>query len=133
MFSIRQRFVRMAAACSLMVAIVPSQSMAQSHVVSPSDLQKQAVDATQTRQGNLDNLTKLLSGSDAEKALKAEKIDPARIKTAVASLSDSELAQLNARATSAQKDFAAGRISDRDLLLILVGIAALILIIVAVH
>jgi hypothetical protein len=43
------------------------------------------------------------------------------------------LAQLAARASLAQNDFAAGRISDRDLLIILVGVAVLILIIVAVH
>jgi hypothetical protein len=48
-------------------------------------------------------------------------------------MGDDELAQLSARSEKAQKDFAAGRISDRDLLIILVGVAVLILIIVAVH
>jgi hypothetical protein len=48
-------------------------------------------------------------------------------------LNDQELAQLASRATNAQKDFAAGNIDNHDLLLILVGIAVLILIIVAVH
>jgi hypothetical protein len=48
-------------------------------------------------------------------------------------MSDDEIAQLSARSEKAQKDFAGGRLSDRDLLIILVGIAALILIVVAVH
>jgi hypothetical protein len=43
------------------------------------------------------------------------------------------VAQLAARAQKAQADFAAGSISDRDLIIILVCIAALILIIVAVR
>jgi hypothetical protein len=55
------------------------------------------------------------------------------VKTAVSSLSDQELAQLAARSTKAQADFAAGRLEDRDLLMILVAMAALVLIIVAVR
>jgi hypothetical protein len=55
------------------------------------------------------------------------------VKNAVAQLNDQELAQLASRANKAQSDFAAGRLSDRDLIIILVCIAALILIIVAVR
>jgi hypothetical protein len=51
----------------------------------------------------------------------------------VSRLSDSELSQLAARASKAQADFAGGRLSDRDLIIVLVAIAALILIIVAVR
>jgi hypothetical protein len=60
-------------------------------------------------------------------------MDPAQVKTAVSTLNDAELAQLASRADKAQADFAAGRLSDRDLIIILVAIAALILIIVAVR
>jgi hypothetical protein len=60
-------------------------------------------------------------------------MDPAQVKTAVSTLSDQELAQLASRAEKAQADFAAGRLSDRDLIIILIAIAALILIIVAVR
>jgi hypothetical protein len=65
--------------------------------------------------------------------LKAAHTDPEQVKKAVASLSDTELAQLASRAQKAQADFAAGHLSDRDLIIILVVIAALILIIVAVR
>ena len=44
-----------------------------------------------------------------------------------------ELAQLASRVQKAQSDFAAGRLSDRDLIIILVAVAVLILIIVAVR
>jgi hypothetical protein len=43
------------------------------------------------------------------------------------------MAQLAARSQTAQADFAAGRMSDRDLIIILLAVVALILIIVAVR
>jgi hypothetical protein len=55
------------------------------------------------------------------------------VKQGVATLSDQELAQLAARADKAQADFAAGTLSDRDLIIIILAVAALILIIVAVR
>ena len=60
-------------------------------------------------------------------------MDAQQVKNAVAQLDDQELAQLAARANKAQSDLAAGSLSDRDLIIILVCIAALILIIVAVR
>jgi hypothetical protein len=65
--------------------------------------------------------------------MEAAKISPERIDAAVSTLSDDELARLASRADKLDQDFAAGRLNDRDLLIILVGIAALILIIVAVR
>lgn len=126
--------VRLAVAC-LFVAFfaIPSDLLAQDHVVKPAELQQEMVKATQVRQHNLDTLQKFLSTPAAEKALKSAKVDAEQVKTAVATLSDQDLAQLSSRAEKAQADFAAGRISDRDLILILVAIAALILIIVAVR
>jgi len=114
---------------------VPSGLHAQSaqHLVSPSDLQQAAVDASQARQKNLDTLNNFFSSDKAKEALKSASIDPQQVKNAVAGLSDDDLAQLSARALKAQNDFAAGSIGDHDLLIILVCIAALILIIVAVR
>ena len=60
-------------------------------------------------------------------------MDPQRVKAAVSTLNDQELSQIASRAEKAQADFAAGTMSERDLLLILVAIAVLILIIVAVR
>ena len=65
--------------------------------------------------------------------MKTAHMDPVQVTTAVASLSDAQLAQLAARSQKAQADFAAGSMSNRDLLIIIVAIAALILIIVAVR
>ena len=111
----------------------PSNLAAQAHVVSPADLQKETMAASQARQRNLETVTHFLSSPRAQKALRSAHMDPTQVKTAVSSLRDQELAQLASRSANAQADFAAGRIDDRDLLIILVAIAALILIIVAVR
>jgi hypothetical protein len=107
--------------------------VAQDHVVSPADLQKEAAASASTRRQNVEALQKTFSNPKVESALKAANLDPAQVKSAVSSLSDAELAQLTARANHAQQDFSGGTLSDRDLLLVLVFIAALILIIVAVN
>ena len=132
-FDLRQT-LRMAVA-TLLVAlfIVPTDALAQSHVVSPADLQKATTAASQVRQHNLDSIQRLLSTPTAEKALKSAKMDPQQVKTAASTLNDQELAQLAARADKAQADFAAGSLSQRDLILIILGVAVLILIIVAVR
>jgi hypothetical protein len=84
-------------------------------------------------QHNLDSIQRLLSTPTAEKALKSAKMDTQQVKTAVSTLNDQELAQLAARADKAQADFSAGNLSERDLILIILGIAVLVLIIVAVR
>jgi hypothetical protein len=106
---------------------------AQTHIVSPADLQKETVTASQARQHNLDTVRQFLSTPTAEKALKSAKIDPNQVKSAVTTLDDQELARIAARADKAQSDFSAGALGERDLLLIIIAIAALILIIVAVR
>jgi len=126
--------VRVLIACLFITLFaIPPDVLAQDHVVTPSDLQKEMVNASQARQHNLDTIQRFLATPAAEKALKSAKIDVQQVKTAVATLSDDDLAQLSARAAKAQADFAAGRLSDRDLIWILVAIAALVLIIVAVR
>ena len=129
-----KRFVRVLTACVLVTFfLLPSEALAQSHVVSPADLQKEMVKSTQARQHNLDTVKQFLSTPMAEKALKSAKMDPVQVKTAVSSLNDEDLAQLAVRADKAQADFTAGTLSDRDLIMILLAIAALVLIIVAVR
>ena len=106
---------------------------AASHLVSPSELQQAAVKASIARQQNRDEVQQFFSSEQAQKALQSARMNPEQVKTAVATLDDAELAQLASRVHKAQADFAAGTLSDRDLIIILVAIAALILIIVAVR
>ncbi len=126
--------VRALVACILVtIFAVPPSLVAQSHVVTPADLQKEMVTSTQARQHNLETVRQFFSSQRAENALKSAHINPRQVQTAVSTLSDEELAQLASRADKAQADFAGGRLEDRDLLIIIVAIAALVLIIVAVH
>lgn len=120
---------------SLLVAffLFPSNLMAQKHVVSPADLQKEVVAASQTRQQNLKTVQEFLSMPLAEKAMRQAKIDPQQVQTAIPTLNDDDLAQLAARANRAQTDFAAGDLSQKDLIWIILAIAVLVLIIVAVR
>jgi hypothetical protein len=132
----RFRAVRAVTASALVALFaVPQSLVAQvtDHLVSPSDLQKAAVGASQQREQNLATLTAFLSTQQATQAMKSAHMNPEQVTKAVASLSDEELGQLATRASKAQTEFAAGSLDNRDLLIILVAIAALILIIVAVR
>jgi hypothetical protein len=108
-------------------------TQAQTQVVSPAEIHKELVNSSQTRQKNLEKVQQFISTGMAQKSTAGAKIDPARVNAAVSTLSDAELAQLSARVDKAQSDFAAGRLSERDLLLIILGFLALVLIIVAVR
>ena len=130
-FDLRQS-IRLLAGCFILTLFATS-ILAQTHVVSPSDIHKELVNAAQTRRENQQKVKGLFSSDETRKAMQAAQINPEKVDAAVETLSDEELARLAARADNLGKDFAAGRISDRDLLIILVGIAALILIIVAVR
>jgi len=116
----------------ILLALPPSLRGQQQHVVSSADIRKELVNATQTRRQNREKVRDLFSSKAAQDALKKAGIDPGQVNAGISTLSDAELARLAARAETAQADFAAGRISDRDLIIILVVIAIVILIIVAV-
>jgi hypothetical protein len=135
MHSARFKVVRALTASALAVFAIPQSMLAQTadHLVSPSELQKAAVGASEQRQQNLDTLKAFLSSDKAAEAIKNAHMDPQKVTNAVASLNDQELAQLATRATNAQKNFAAGTLGERDLLIILVAIAVIILVIVAVR
>lgn len=131
-----RQFLRSLTAATLVsVFAIPPALVAQAteHLVTPSDLTKAAVDASQKRQQNLETLKRLFSSKRAQKALQSANMNPRKVENSIASLSDDELAQLASKANRAQNEFAAGTMSDRDLILILIAIAALILIIVAVR
>ncbi len=117
------------------VFALPQNLLAEgaAHVVSPSDLQQAAVQASTVRQHNVEQVRQFFSSEKAEKALRSAHMNPEQVKNAVSTLEDAELAQLASRVQKTQADFAAGTLSDRDLIIILVAVAVLILIIVAVR
>lgn len=132
-FVLRQSLRMLIAILLVTLFIVPTDLLAQSHVVSPADLQKEVLSTSQARQHNISAVQQFLSTPRAEKAMKSAQIDPQQVRTAISTLDDQDLAQLAARADKAQNDFAAGNLSERDLIWIILGIAVLVLIIVAVR
>lgn len=116
-----------------LILTTPGAAVAQDHVVSPVEIQKDVVGRSAARQQYIQQLDGFLSSKEALQALKSAHMDPQEVKNAVSQLDDDDLARLSARSEKAQREFAAGNLSDRDLLIILVCVAALILIIVAVR
>jgi hypothetical protein len=110
------------------LAGVPAGAQDKQHVVSLSDLNKDAAQPAQTRLSNEEAVRSLLSSDQAQKAMKSANLDYQKVDKAVGQLSDEDLAKLAERSRQAQRDFAAGRISDRDLLwIILIALAIIVL------
>ena len=106
----------------------PAQTSAgDTHIVSPAQLQQQVQAASADRQAKIDTLTQFLSTSMAERAMKSVHVDAAQVRTAIPNLSDSELADLSARAAHAQQDFAAGALDNNTLLIIILVLVVVIL------
>src|SRR5262245_43549787 len=124
------QFVRLLSVCFLLTLFATS-ILAQTHVVSQADIHKELVNNAKTRRKNLKKTRRLFSSDETRKAMEAAQISPEKVDAAVSTLSDEELARLASRADKLDQDFAAGRLSDRDLLIVILGLAALVLIIVA--
>lgn len=117
----------------LLLTFCATGILAQTHVVSQNELHGELVNTGQSRERNIQKVKSMFSSKERKAALEASKISPERVDAAISTLDDEELAKLAARADKLNEDFAAGSISDRDLIYILIGVAVLILIIVAVR
>jgi|SRR5713101_6873844 len=127
-FRLKTCMSMLAIALLLVLAGVPAGGQEKQHVVSLSDLNKDAARPAQTRQSNEEAVRTLLSSVPAQKALKSANLDYQKVDKAVGQLSDEDVAKLAERSRQAQSDFAAGRISDRDLLwIILIAIGIIVL------
>ena len=120
-------------AALFVAAGVPARAQDKRHVVSLSDLSKDAARPAQTRQANEAAVRTLLSSDQGQRALKSAKLDYEKVDKAVGQLNDEDLSKLAERSRQAQADFAAGRISDRDLLWIIVIALAIIVLAVALR
>ncbi|PYT50596.1 MAG: hypothetical protein DMG44_05920 [Acidobacteria bacterium] len=113
----------LAIAALFVSAEIPARAQDKQHVVSLSDLNKDAALPAQTRQSN----------EAGQKAFKSVNLDYQKVDKAVGQLSDEDLAKLAERSRQAQSDFAAGRIPDRDLLWIIVISIGIIVLVVALR
>lgn len=111
----------------------PQGIAAQQHVVSSADLQNDVAKAAQARQDHIAKINKFLSSDQARRALKAGNLDYNVVRTGVSTLSDDELARLSTRADTAQKDFAAGALTNEQLTYVIIALATAVIILIAVH
>ncbi len=109
------------------------QAAQQDHIVNPQAMQQQLEASSATRQRNIDTLNTLLSSPVAERAMQQAHVTPSQVKTAIPTLSDEELSNLAARAADAQTKFAAGSLSNHDMLLIILVLVVIIVIVAIVH
>ncbi len=132
-FRVKRCALMLGMAAMLALAGIPARAQDNHHVVSLSDLNKDAARPAQTRQSNEEAVRSLLSSEPGQKALKTTNIDYQRVDKAVSQLSDEDLAKLAERSRKAQNDFAAGTLSDRDLLWIILIIVAVLIVALAVR
>lgn len=116
----------------LVVSLAPV-SRAQDHVVATQELHQAASRAAAARSSDEATIRQVLSSEAGQKALKSAHIEYQQVDKAISQLSDEDAASMAARSREVQKDFAAGHLTDRDLLIILLVAAGIILIAVAVR
>jgi hypothetical protein len=100
--------------------------------VSPSELHRRLVDQSAARRDSIAQLQRFFQIPAARKALTAGGIEPQKINHAIAALSDDELAKFSARAARAERDFAAGALTNEQLTYIVIALATAVVIIVIV-
>ncbi|ERR1700729_2533689 len=125
------RLAAMMLAAAVSAGPMLAQSQADKHVVSLGELSKDAAGPAQTRRANEAEIRQLFATVDGQKALKTANVEYAKIDRAVSSMSDEDVARISDRARAIDHDFAAGNLSDHDLLLILI-IALIVIILIVV-
>jgi hypothetical protein len=104
-------------------------ALADDHVVSLKDLQRQLRTTAEQRTANQTDLVRVLSLPAAKAEFAKYNITQNQVTAAVASLDDSELARLADRARTAEKDVEGGLIVG---LLALIGLVVVIIIVVSI-
>lgn len=119
----------------LCLAGMPARGQGQQkqHVVSLDELKSDAARPSETRQADEAAVRGLVSSEVGQKALKSANLDLQRVDQAISQLNDADLAKLAERSRQAQKDFAAGTLSNRDLLWIILIIVAVLIVALAVR
>jgi pyruvate/2-oxoglutarate dehydrogenase complex dihydrolipoamide acyltransferase (E2) component len=121
------------AVCLIAVSPFPLTAQEKDHAVSSEQLRNDVQKSAATRQANEAAVREMFASESGRKALSSAGIDYQKVDQAISQVSDEDLAHMAERSRVVQKDFAAGRMGDRDLLIILLVAVAIILIIVAVR
>lgn len=125
------RIATMALAMAVTAGPMLAQSQADQHVVPLSELSKDSAAPAETRRANEAAIRNLFASEAGQKALKSANVDYAKIDHAVSAMSDEDVSKISNRARELDRDFAAGNLSDHDLLVILV-VALIVIILIVV-
>ena len=118
---------------SLAGGVALAQTSDKQHVVSLNELSKDSAAPAETRQANEAAIRHLMSSETGQKALQSAKIDYAKVDKAVGQLTDEDVAKLAGRSRQVEQEFAAGSLSDRDLLVIVIIAVLIIALVAALH
>jgi hypothetical protein len=121
------------AACLVTAGTSPIRAQERDHAVSASQLRADLQKSAAARQTNEAAVRDMFASEAGKKALNSAGIDYQKVDQAISQVNDEDLARMAVRSHEVQKDFAAGRMTDRDLIIILLVAVALILIIIAVR
>jgi hypothetical protein len=117
---------------ALMMAIaLPQLTFAQNSVTS-SELEQAILNASRTREKNLEQVRGFLATDQVKSALKGAQMDPERVEKAASTLSSEELSRLASRTQSIQNDFAAGALTNQELTYVIIALATAVIILVIV-
>jgi hypothetical protein len=131
--SLRKQFIRaLAVVMMIPMLALPLKAQTSNHIVSSEALQQQVQSQSNTRQQNIQTVQQFFATPLAHRAMQMEKVSPEQIQKAIPTLSSSELANLSARASHAQQQFAAGALTTSQMLLLII-VLLIVVILVAVH
>ncbi|MBL8209955.1 MAG: hypothetical protein JNK87_04555 [Bryobacterales bacterium] len=116
-------------AAAVLLTCTRSAIAADDHIVPLTDLRQHLQSTAQQRASNQADLTRVLTLPAAEAEFAKYNITPGQVRTAIATLSDTELNRLASRARAAEQDVEGGIIVG---LLALIGLVVVILIVVSV-
>lgn len=106
---------------------IPGNLQAQEQIIPASQLHTELQKAAQSRQANLATLERVLASDAAQQRMKAVRLDPAQVRTAVSQLDDRELQRLAQMAAAAETDMAAGLFGTLFTLLAIIGAIVVII------
>jgi hypothetical protein len=112
-----------------LASLVAGQAIAEDHLVSREAARERVMDATAQRARSLATIDAALSSPQAAQAAAAVGADTSRLRAALPTLSDAEIADLAARADALQSDPVAGLDDDIKTLLIIFLIVAIVILV----
>lgn len=127
------RFAALAVLLVLLLFGSVLRASAAEHVVSAAELHRSVAQASEARTRDVNKIRAFLREDRVQTVLKTARINQQKIVNAVPVLSDAELARLAQATDKAQKDFAAGSLTNEQLTYIVIALATAVIVILIVE